>query len=360
VRFGLHFEPHSSAFHHLLKTSQRKNMTSDTKSALMTSAKILVASDLDETMTPFIGYWSPAMRHIIPKLAKVLSKRLKRPVTKDEISFELGRVMAERGTHEWWCIWELSKFWQCPEHRKVWKNFDEFKAKIIRPYDEAVDVSREKNCKPYPNVIEALRSLKEHGKKVVIVSNGPDYSVFRKVALSGLDKYIDLVIAIDMGEPPAEANLTEEDLAYGRARVAAGKLVPLACSRMSIPAEWMKPDPRGLELAMQWVKAKPEETVMVGDSLPNDGGAAKNANVPFLWASYGTLQPEEYRKTIEEHFVHPDKRVKRVRKQPPMLTKWGAATWAEILDHLGPEPMPLKPTILNDSQHATASEGPGH
>jgi phosphoglycolate phosphatase-like HAD superfamily hydrolase len=323
----------------------------------MTGVKTTVSTDLDDTGTPFFSYFVPAMRQIIPILAKKFARKLGRSVHNDEVSFELGRVMDLAGTHEWPWVWEESKFWQDPQLRARWKNYQQFCRMIVAPYHEAIDASRLKNCKPLANFVEGLISLKAHGKQVGILSNGPDYMVAVKSAQNGLDKHVALIIAIETPEPKACSNLTDEELAYGRERVSRFRNVKLKCPLISIPKDWMKPNPRGLELLMEKLGSTPDTTIHIGDSLPADGGAAEACRVPFLWASYGTIQPEEYRKTIEEHFIDPARRKKRTKKQPPMLTKWGAATWAEILDHLGPEALPLEPTVLNKSQHATPTEG---
>lgn len=324
----------------------------------------LVATDLDETLAPFIGYFVPAMRHIIPEMARRLNLRLKRrgkkAITLDDVSHALCRVMDARGTHEWPWVWEESTFWQDRELRGIWKNYQEFRKRIVEPYHEALRASRLKNCKPYGNVVEALNSLKLHDKKVAIVSNGPAYSVATKVGQNGFDKFVDVVYAIDIGEPPASSKLNDEELAFGRALVAKGLSTKLRCKLTLVPKDWMKPDPRGLQQLMREFGVTAEQTVFVGDSLPSDGGVAQAAGVPFLWAAYGAQLTEEHRKTMEEHFKEPHRRHKGTTEYPPMLTRWGASTWAEVLDHLCHEPLPLNPTVLFPSARPSPLVRMGH
>jgi len=330
------------------------------KNPAMTKDKVLVGTDLDETMTSFLWYFAPAMRLIIPKLAKKFSKKFGRKVTNDEVSWELGRIMDSRSTHEWPWVWEESKFWQDPELRKMWRDYKQFRRVVVKPYHEALDAARRKYCKTYPNVAETLASLRKHGKKVAVVSNGPDFSVFTKVAQNKLDEFVDLVIAIDIPEPPASSKLTDEELAFGRARVQAGRSTQMKCPVKSIPMEWMKPDPRGLQLAMKVLAATPDTTLYIGDSLPGDGGAAQTCGVAFLWAFYGTVHAPADLHTFEHHFVEPSRRKKKTISYPPMLTQYGAATWAEVLQHLTTEPLPLKPTFLNPSVSPKPTDGPNH
>lgn len=320
----------------------------------MTGEKDVIVSDLDETLTPFIGYFVPAVRNIIPELARRLSLRLKRPVSMDEVSHAICRIMDLRGTHEWPWVWEESVFWQDPTMRKAWKSYKHFLNRIVIPYHQALETSRLKNCKPYSNVVESLDSLKAHGKRVAVLSNGPGYSVATKVGQNQLDKHFALVVAIDIGEPPASSKLTDEELAFGRALVKKGMSTKLRCPLVTVPKDHMKPDPRGFHVAIGHLGSSLHNAIMVGDSLPSDGGVAKAVGVPFLWAAYGTQLPEEHRKTMEEHFKEPHHRHSGKTEYPPMLTKWGASTWAEVLDHLGPEALPLEPTLLNKSAHPSA------
>ncbi|MFJ9562105.1 HAD family hydrolase [Streptomyces fuscichromogenes] len=89
---------------------------------------------------------------------------------------------------------------------------------------------------PYPDAARVLRTLREHGIAVGVVSNiGWDLRpVFRE---HGLDAYVDAYV-------------------------------------LSYEHGVQKPDPRLFTVALEALAAEPAKTLMVGDSRPADGGAA--------------------------------------------------------------------------------------
>lgn len=89
---------------------------------------------------------------------------------------------------------------------------------------------------PYPDTAEVLRTLKERGVPVAVVSNiGWDLRpVFRA---HGLDAYVDAYV-------------------------------------LSYEHGVQKPDPRLFSVACEALGTQPEQALMVGDSRPADGGAA--------------------------------------------------------------------------------------
>jgi 2-haloacid dehalogenase len=48
-----------------------------------------------------------------------------------------------------------------------------------------------------------------------------------------------------------------------------------------------KPDPRILEHALDAIQVQPRQALYVGDDVRTDGGAARNARVPFCWMDHG-------------------------------------------------------------------------
>lgn len=89
---------------------------------------------------------------------------------------------------------------------------------------------------PYPDTAEVLRTLRERGVPVAVVSNiGWDLRpVFRA---HGLDRWVDVFV-------------------------------------LSFEHEIQKPDPRIFRIACEGLGLPPEQTAMVGDSRQADGGAA--------------------------------------------------------------------------------------
>lgn len=111
-------------------------------------------------------------------------------------------------------------------------------------YAQHVDVF----TRPYDNVIETLKDIKNKGAKIAIITNKPI-----DLALPLVNKYFDGLI----------------DVVYGQ-------------DKNSIP----KPNPNDIFNAMEKLNLKREEILFVGDSLV-DYQTANNANVTAILCSYG-------------------------------------------------------------------------
>jgi phosphoglycolate phosphatase-like HAD superfamily hydrolase len=205
-----------------------------------------------------------------------------------------------------------------------------------------------------------------------MLSDGPYYMVRAKLTQLGIGHLFTAVYALETLEPEAkyeeeghklQHKLNDEELDYGRGRVRRFSNMTVGCPMHQNPPSWEKPNDRGLKRILEDLNVKAEAAIMVGDSLSKDGGVAKHNGVAFLWARFGVQLAREYRKMIDMHFVHPDDRPKtktHATVLPPMIGKHGASTWLETLDHLGPEPLSLKPTVLNPSVHTQPVQGHGH
>jgi FMN phosphatase YigB (HAD superfamily) len=335
--------------------------------------KSTVITDGDGTLYPFWEYFVPAMRTIIPILAGKLSTKLGRKLTLDDVSHAIAKVMKVTGTHEYPWVWELSPFWQDATMRKAWKNYAEFRAEIVEPFWKALDFERSRGgLYLYDDVQEALQAVVREKKNLVMLSDGPYYMVRAKLTQLNIGHLFTAVYALETLEPEAkyeevgkkiQHKLSDEELDYGRERVRTFSNMEVGCPMHQNPPDWEKPNERGLKRILKDLDIKAEEAIMVGDSLSKDGGVAKANGVAFLWARYGVQLAREYRRMIETHFVHPEDRPKtksRAAELPPMIGKHGASTWLETLDHLGPEPLELNPTVLNPSVRTQPVSGAGH
>jgi len=342
------------------------------KKSQVIATKTTVVTDGDGTLYPFWEYFVPAMRTVIPVISTKLEAKLGRKFTLDEVSHSIAHVMKVCGTHEYPWVWELSPFWQDSTMRKAWKNYAEFRAEIVEPFWNALDFERSRNLYLYDDVREALEAVVREGKQLVMLSDGPYYMVRAKLTQLGIGHLFTAVYALETLEPEAkyeeeghklQHKLNDEELDYGRGRVRRFSNMTVGCPMHQNPPSWEKPNDRGLKRILEDLNVTACETIMVGDSLSKDGGVAKHNGVAFLWARYGVQLAREYRKMIDMHFVHPDDRPKtktHAAVLPPMIGKHGASTWLETLDHLGPEPLSLKPTVLNPSVHTQPVQGHGH
>jgi FMN phosphatase YigB (HAD superfamily) len=351
-------------------------------SAGMENVKVLIESiltDADGTLYSFWGYFCPAMEKAMTNLSKVFSERAGREVTKDEISWELGLQMHRFGTHEYPFVWEVSKFWQDPQWRTLWKDYAEFRAMVVEPYWQTLDEQFAKDFMVYDEVYETLVTLKELGIPVVILSDGPAYMVKRKIKEvltpvgRGIDHLLAGVYALETHEPGTEFNLTDEELAFGRERMKSCLELELECPFTANPKEFEKPDPRGAQRVMDDFGFDPATTMFVGDSLKKDRGVAQKLGLLYIWARYGVQMFSSDRRRIDYHFAAGEPKQQKPilptlvdgQELPPMVgtgsASRGASTWASVLDYLlstGPVPM-LRPQ-LEATAHTAPVDGSGH
>jgi putative hydrolase of the HAD superfamily len=105
---------------------------------------------------------------------------------------------------------------------------------------------------PYANVIPTLITLTKRGYKLGVISDAPSLQMWIRLCDMGLEHFFDFVIASeDEGE--------------------------------------LKPSPLPFKKAIQILKMKPEEILMVGDNTHRDVAGAKNIGMISALAKYGQL-----------------------------------------------------------------------
>ncbi|MBS4190327.1 pyrophosphatase PpaX [Bacillus sp. FJAT-49705] len=125
--------------------------------------------------------------------------------------------------------------------------------------DEMIAMYREFNLskhdqlvKEFPTVFETVRTLKESGYKIAIVSTKIHKNIEKGLKLTKLDQFFDVVIALDHVQKP-------------------------------------KPDPEPILKALDLLGSKPEEAIMVGDNsydiLGGKNAGTKTAGV--AWSAKG-------------------------------------------------------------------------
>lgn len=77
-----------------------------------------------------------------------------------------------------------------------------------------------------------------------------------------------------------------------------------------------KPNPRIFDIAMQRIQAKPEQTVMVGDTLGADVLGARNANIASIWITRRADTPANH---AHADTIVPDAAVETLAEIPAMI-----------------------------------------
>lgn len=311
----------------------------------------LVVADMDLTLTAaFWAGWVPSMWTEVPRLAQIIGEP-----DLDKVSRELGRIINLRGTHEHPFVLEESFV------RSRFKgSAEEFRKQVAEPFWAVQDRNRQLYAQPYPDVIETLTALRTAGIRVVLVSDAPAYQAIIRARLCGFDRLCQGLYALDSEEP---AGLSDEDLALGRERVKSFLSVPHGFEVFRVmPKDHEKPSTKGLALAMNDAGIKdPRKVLFVGDSLKKDGGAAQAGGCGFIWARYGLYSMLPRDKKLVDVKFNPDPVGKAAPLNPvypPMLAQ--AASFADVLRHLGREITVDSGTILPPSASATATKTVGH
>lgn len=318
-----------------------------------------IGLDQDGTLGQFWDYFVPAMQYIVPILAA------KFKVEKIEVSRELGRIMALKGTHEYPWVLELSKFRKAPYFTGT---AAEFRETVVVPYWTAMLEYRLRFLQLFAEVHETLTETYKMGLPAFIVSDAPVHMAVTRAVHLQLTHLVSAVYALETPEPELSELVDPYDIEHGREMVR--KCLGTATGQMrviALPNSWSKPDPRGLLRAASDFKVLPSQVVFIGDNLKKDGGVAEAVGAQYIWARYGTNLPAAYRELIDHKFS-PDGQAPttghgvsfRPRKNPPMLAQ--AAGFGELLRHLGPRKHRCccKPGKLAPSSVPSGTESPGH
>lgn len=146
-----------------------------------------------------------------------------------------------------------------------YKGNDEVKKKVLRLFDEYYSGHMLDMTKPYEGICEMLKSLKEKGVKLAVVSNKPDEFVGGIVK-----KYFGDTFEIVHGQ------------------------------RTNYP---VKPDPTTVYEVIEYFGIKLNESIYVGDSNV-DIYTAKNAKVKSIGVAWGFRGEEELREAGADYIVY--------------------------------------------------------
>jgi FMN phosphatase YigB (HAD superfamily) len=284
----------------------------------------LVITDVDGTLSSFWDYFVPAIRDFLREISKNHNLSIQ------ELAQDIGHVIERRGTHEYPWLLEETSF--------AWKHFadkpDEFVRDIVKPFWEALDNNRAKYLRPFPEVLDTLKQLKESGIKVVALSDAPDYMArIRNQQI--FDGLLDAVYALETVEPDVDDIYQPITLDYGRKRVADLRAASrnLKSKLYVLPHSYEKPSPSGLDRVLKEFQVFPQEAIFIGDSLSKDGMVAASRGIRYIWAHYGHHVPAEYEEIVN-YSLKPRRDEKASEQLPSHLITSVAARYDELLYHL--------------------------
>ncbi|WP_297069001.1 TIGR02253 family HAD-type hydrolase [Thermococcus sp.] len=168
----------------------------------------------------------PLILLFLPQVYDRISKKF--GISKEEARRQfLGEILGRRDTYDWH---DWNFFFRL---FNVNIQYEE----LLREYPHKLTV--------YPDVIPTLKWLKENGYKLGVVTSGPEYQRL-KLKLTGLSKYFNVIITRDK-------------------------------------VNAIKPEPRIFLAALESLQVKPQDALMVGDSLSQDVYGAKNLGMVAVW-----------------------------------------------------------------------------
>jgi putative hydrolase of the HAD superfamily len=135
----------------------------------------------------------------------------------------------------------------------------------------------------YPHVKSTLVELARRGYRMAVISDAPAKQAWLRLCSLGLQDFFDAVIAFeDTGE--------------------------------------RKPHPQPFRKALETMKVKPDEAVMIGDWLERDIKGAKAVGIHTIYARYGCVH------YAEEFMPHADHKIDGIREIVEVLNKLNLET----------------------------------
>lgn len=270
-------------------------MNTTVESGRCSGSARLVSLDIDHALLHTFGAVVPAWREAMPIVIEALG------ISEAEAFARMGKVLARHLAHD-------NPWWIASAFASIWKgSVSEFVEQVERPFWDAQDRYLETHLQAYPDVVPTLSKFKDHGVKMVCVSDATFYIALARLHKTGLSQYIDGVYALDVIREP-QAVPSEEWLAFGDERVRKFEeeySKHFAWTR-KLPAQWAKPKPYGIWLACADFGVQPRKVYHAGDSLAKDVLLGANAGLKgALWLpdhAVATLPLEDVQ-WINEKFV---------------------------------------------------------
>jgi putative hydrolase of the HAD superfamily len=199
-----------------------------------------IVFDLDNTL---IDFWK--MKKLASKAAITAMIKAGLKIDKRRAWEILGKLFDEYGM-------ENQKIFEIFLEKVTGKNDEKFLAAGVVAYRRV----KELHLKTYPNVASTLMKLRKRGLKLAIVTDAPRFQAWTRLFGLKLEKCFDLVVAFeDTGE--------------------------------------QKPSHLPFRTALRKLRVKPENVMMIGDSISRDVLGAKKLGMVAVLAKYGQVWKEK-------------------------------------------------------------------
>jgi FMN phosphatase YigB (HAD superfamily) len=246
----------------------------------------LVVTDMDNTLYSWIDYIVPAVEAMVEAVVTATKWPRIRVVQ------SLKAVYTKYESNEYpFALQESSIFHE-------FNDFGSFDKLIIEPARAAFGEARRKYLKPYKGVTETLTALKERRLPVVALTDAPRNPAEQRARRLGFDVLLTSMYTMPgftfPAGPDGEA-LVAPDIKLKQER----GHYQAACAVVELPRDYEKPNAAGLKKILTTYGMRPDEVLVIGDSVKKDIAIAKEVGCHDAWAEYGTYVPVEYRERLD-------------------------------------------------------------
>jgi FMN phosphatase YigB (HAD superfamily) len=245
----------------------------------------LVVTDVDNTLYPWVDYIVPAVEAMVDAVCRATGFPRIRVVQ------ALKAVYARYESNEYpYALQESSIYEEFPD-------FGSFDKLVIEPARAAFAEARRRYLRPFPSVVETLKTLKARRLPVVALTDAPRNPAEYRIRHTGLDALLSGLYTLPGFRFPARRGeaLIAPDIRRRDERGA----YRASCPVTELPRTHEKPDPRGLLRICKEFGIPPDQTLVVGDSQHKDVAVARKVGALDCWAEYGTYISREYRERLD-------------------------------------------------------------
>ncbi len=196
-----------------------------------------VIFDLDNTLMDFVKFKSASVKAAVDAMIDAGVN-----IDRDELLKKIYDIYDKEGIED-----------QQVFDKVLEKNFGQIDYRILAAGIVGYRKAKEGNMTLYPHVNMTLTNLGKMGIKMIIVSDAPRLPAWMRICSLGLQHYFDQVLTYDdTGEK--------------------------------------KPSPKPFKMALEILRLKPNEVLMLGDWVERDIQGAKKLGIKTAFARYGNVK----------------------------------------------------------------------
>lgn len=255
--------------------------------------RVLLITDLDNTIYNFMDYFAPTFRGMVHALARTMK------IDETLLIQEFREVFKKHHSIEYpFAVQELDSVKD--------RDIEEIK-QLIKVARGAYRRVRNKRFEPYPYVKDTLRYFQDSGVTIVAVSNAPFFQAAMRLKALKIDQYYNGLLCWE-GYPVPLNELTK-DFHDSSSKA---KYKTKVDHIWKLPKDRLKPNLEGYTSVCNFFNIEKQHTYIVGDSISKDVFPALSLGAHGIWAKYGTDIKKKSLETVLSITNWDDKKVKAI------------------------------------------------